>query len=120
MPEMLSPKQTFEAFFSRLLNHADNWRDLIANEATMVTPLINIQGKDKLILLYKTFYQTVQEKVIHQLVEKGDFVIARVSTTTKGNTGKTIRLKANEWYTIQEGKIVAIRIHFDTAVVDGL
>lgn len=118
MSKNLSPTEVYEAFRQGLLADTDDWKELIADEATIVGPLVELKGKDGFIRIHESFFNSVERQVVHQLVEHDDLVITQISTTIETSKKKTVTLKLNEWYTIREGKIEALVVYFDTAVLN--
>lgn len=118
MSKIMSPKQVYEAFRQGLLADTDDWKKLIAEEATIVGPLVELKGKDSFIKIHESFFQSVERQVVHVLIEHDDLVITQISTTIETSKKKTVTLKINEWYTIKQGKIEALVVYFDTAVLN--
>lgn len=50
-------------------------------------------------------------------MEHNDLVITQISTTIETSDKRSVTLEMNEWYTIREGKIVALVVYFDTALL---
>lgn len=110
-------KQTYLAFKNGLLDHTNNWKELIAEEALIKGPLVNLKGKQNFIAVYESFYESVKSNVIHQLVEHRNLIITQISTTFVANNRRPFTLHMNEWITIQNGKVEAAIIYFDAAAL---
>jgi hypothetical protein len=118
MSKIKSPTEVYHAFREGMLADTEDWKELIADEATIVGPLVQLKGKRGFINIHEAFFQSVERSIIHKLVECKDIVITQISTTIETPQKKTVTLDMNEWYTIKNGKIEALVVYFDTAVLN--
>lgn len=117
MSKVKSPSEIYHAFREGMLAETEDWKELIADEATIVGPLVQLKGKRGFINIHESFFQSVERSVIHKLVEHEDVVITQISTTIETPQKKTVTLDMNEWYTIKNGQIESLVVYFDTAVL---
>ena len=113
----LTPTQVYEALRQGMLSKQEDWKNMVADQATIVGPLVRTKGKKAFIEIHEAFFQTVQNQVVHQLVEHDDLVITQISTTIEATNKQVVVLHLSEWYTIRNGKIEALEVYFDPAVL---
>lgn len=113
----LTPTQVYETLREGMLSDTDNWKTMIAEDVTIVGPLVRLKGKDNFIKIHESWFQSVEKNVVHKLVEHNDLVITQISTTIETSNGKIVTLDLSEWYTIRQGKIEALEVYFDASVL---
>lgn len=116
----LTPTQVYEILREGMLSDTDDWKNFIAEEATIVGPLVRLKGKDNFIQIHESWFQSVEKSIVHKLVEHHDLVITQISTTIETSNGESITIDFSEWYTIRQGKIEALEVYFDASVLKAM
>ncbi|WP_116126813.1 nuclear transport factor 2 family protein [Lewinella sp. IMCC34183] len=113
----MSVKSTFEHFRQSMLDHSDDWRDLLAEDVTLTGPLAQVTGREAFIEVNTPFFASVRSSELHEAVYDGDRVITRITTTVAGPDSKEFPLAVSEWYTIRKGKVTDLTVYFDSAAL---
>lgn len=113
--DTLTPLQVYQAFREGMLSDMEEWMDMLAEDVTILGPIVNTKGKQKFIDIHLAYFETIEKQIVHKLVEHGDFVLAQTSTTILTDSNKIVTIDASEWYTIRNGKIESLVIYADPA-----
>jgi limonene-1,2-epoxide hydrolase len=112
------PQEVYRDFKQSLAEGTEDWKQLIAEDVAITSPLIKLKGKSTFLKLYENYLETLVEYKVHRLVPKGNFVITQVSDTIKTQMGERVTVEMNEWYTIVDGKIKGLKIYYDASMLD--
>ncbi len=108
------PKEVFQLFRQSMLSKTDEWMNLISDEASLIGPLAQVQGKKGFIEINKPFFDSIRASEILEVIEKGNYIITQITTDVEMPMGKVITLHVCEWYEIHDNKIKSLKVYFDT------
>ena len=111
---MRTPKETYDAFRTGMLNKTDAWKHLLAENVILAGPLAQVKGEAAFIEINTPFFSSIKSSELHQCIESGNYIITRISTTLAVPSGKVITLEVSEWYEIKDGLIHSLQTYFDT------
>ncbi len=117
MKNTSTPSSVFDAFRQSMLEKNDDWKELLSEEATLTTPLAEAEGREQFIEVHATFTASVRSSALHRKLVDGNTVAARATTTISAPGTLDLPLEISEWYTIEEGKVTALRTYFDASAL---
>lgn len=110
-------RQVYTDFTTSLLQDTDDWKHMIAEDVSIHGPLAHFSGIEHCIAIHEEFYETVERRVIHELIEHENEIITQVSITIETQNKRSVTLDMSEWYTIRAGKIEDIIVYFDASIL---
>ncbi len=108
-----SALQTVGQYQQLLGSGSDAWTDLITDDISFVGPVMQVEGKQELVELNRSFFGFMKGYESISRFEQGDMALLEGVFTVQGPSGKTIQLQMAEVYEVEQGKIRSIRIYYD-------
>lgn len=105
---------TFDTFRASMLAKTDDWKEIIADDVSLIGPLAQSKGKDSFIQINVPFFASIISSTLNEVVEIDDRIITQISIDLNTPAGNVVTLEVCEWYQIIGGKIVSLRVFFDT------
>lgn len=119
-PEHISPRTFYERFRESMLANTPDWKDLIAEDVTMSSPLAETVGRNVFIEMNEPFFNLTSSVVAHEVIYLEDRVVARSTVVISVAGMPDVPLPFAEWVTVREGKMTDLKVYFDPSVLQPL
>ncbi|MDO5978958.1 nuclear transport factor 2 family protein [Flavivirga spongiicola] len=105
--------EILEVFQQSISAQTPDWMDLMDENIVFQGPVDKVEGKEANINLHLEFGKLIRGHELLSITGGENIVSTQVILKIETPSGKIIALDIAEFYTIEEGKIKAMKIYYD-------